>query len=185
MYSNITDVNCWWSLVTRSKHSSNILPSCSTTDSDYKTVTAWNVSILFFRYSVLSKLIFLNRRCSICHHKKSLREGSFFAEFPRIPLRKILMLIYLWSVRELRTTASDMVVLTKATVGSVYALLRHWCKRDLQDRPVIPFGGNVYVVKCDESQFKHKSKVSCSSTSNISSRIQIKWKTNWRRRQIK
>ena len=70
------------------------------------------------------------------------------------------MLIYLWSLRELRTTASKMLSLTKNTVGNVYGLLRYLCKRDLQDRPVIPFGGNVYVVKCDESQFKHKSKVS-------------------------
>ena len=38
--------------------------------------------------------------------------------------------------------------------------LQHYCGRDLQDRPIIPFGGRVYVVKCDESQFKHKSKVS-------------------------
>ncbi|XP_068747407.1 uncharacterized protein [Montipora capricornis] len=51
-----------------------------------------------------------------------------------------------------------MVSLTKNTVGNVYAVLRHTCKRDLQDRPIIPFSGNVYVVKCDESQFKHKSK---------------------------
>ena len=60
----------------------------------------------------------------------------------------------------MRTTASKMLSLTKNTVGNVYGLLRYFCKRDLQDRPVIPFGGNVYVVKCDESQFKHKSKVS-------------------------
>ncbi|XP_068711880.1 uncharacterized protein [Montipora foliosa] len=51
-----------------------------------------------------------------------------------------------------------MVGLTKNTVGKVYAVLRHFCKRDLEDRPIIPFGGNVHVVKCDESQFKHKSK---------------------------
>ena len=52
-----------------------------------------------------------------------------------------------------------MLALTKNTVGNVYALLSHYCGRDLQDRPVIPFGGHVHVAKCDESQFKHKSKV--------------------------
>ncbi|XP_068697865.1 uncharacterized protein [Montipora foliosa] len=52
-----------------------------------------------------------------------------------------------------------MVGLTKNTVGKVCAVLRLYCKRDLEDRPIIPFGGNVHVVKCDESQFKHKSKV--------------------------
>ena len=69
-------------------------------------------------------------------------------------------MIYLWSVRELRKTAAEMLGLTNSTVGNVYGVLRHYCKRDLQDRPIIPFGGNVYVVKCDESQFKHQSKVS-------------------------
>ena len=59
----------------------------------------------------------------------------------------------------MRTTAANMLGLTKNTVGNVYALLRHYCGRDLQDRPVIPFGGHVHVAKCDESQFKHKSKV--------------------------
>ena len=83
----------------------------------------------------------------------------FFAEFPRIPLGELVILIYLWSQRELRSTASTMVGLTRNTVGRLYAMLRYCCKRDLEDRPIIPFGGRVYVVKCDESQFKHKSKV--------------------------
>lgn len=74
---------------------------------------------------------------------------------------KILLLIYLWSIRELRTTAAEMLRLTKNTVSIVYSLLRYYCTRDLQDRPVIPFSGNMYVAKCDKSQFKHESKVSC------------------------
>lgn len=83
----------------------------------------------------------------------------FFSEFPRLPLGKLVVLMYLWSVCKLRTTAAAMLSLTKNTVGNVFAVLRHCCGRDLQDRPVVPFGGRVYVVKCDESQFKHKSKV--------------------------
>ena len=118
---------------------------------------------LTFLAQLLQTLLFIisiwNRRCPTCHGKKSLRNGSFFGEFPRLPLGKILLCMYLWSVRELRTTAATMLCLTKNTVGNIYALLRHYCGRDLQDRPVIPFGGRVYVVKCDESQFKHKSKV--------------------------
>ncbi|KAM7443768.1 hypothetical protein ABFA07_007489 [Porites harrisoni] len=51
-----------------------------------------------------------------------------------------------------------MVGLTRNTVGNVFAMLRYLCKRDLQIRPITPFGGCVFVVKCDESQFKHKSK---------------------------
>ena len=115
--------------------------------------------------------VFLLRRCTTCRGKKSLREKSFFAEFPRIPLGKLLILVYLWSQRELRSTASVMVGLTRNTVGRVFAMFRYHCKRNLQDRPIIPFGGRVFVVKCDESQFKHKSKVS-QQTSN-STRIYL------------
>ena len=57
-----------------------------------------------------------------------------------------------------------MVGLTKNSVERVLATLRFICKRDLEDRRVTPFGGRVFVVKCDESQFKEKSKViQCSN----------------------
>ena len=69
---------------------------------------------------------------------------------------KILLCMYFWSVRGLRTTVANMLTLTRNTVGNMCSLLRHYCGRDLQDR----LGDRVYVVKCDESQFKHKSKVS-------------------------
>ena len=110
--------------------------------------------------NLLYSLAFPNRRCQLCRRKKSLRDGSFSEEFPRLPLGKIVLLIYLWSMRELRTTASNMSSLLKHSVGNVNAVLRYHCRRDFQERPIIPFSGNVYVVKCDESQFKHKSKVS-------------------------
>lgn len=99
------------------------------------------------------------RRCRRCYRRKSLRTGSFFAEFPRVPIGKILICVFLWSRRELRTTVADYLRLTKNTVGNIYAVIRHYCGRDLQDRPVIPFAERLYVVKCDESQFGYKSKV--------------------------
>lgn len=46
----------------------------------------------------------------------------------------------------LRSRASDMEGLTKNTVGRVFGMLRHCCMRDLQDRPIIPFGGRVFVL---------------------------------------
>ena len=30
---------------------------------------------------------------------------------------------------------------------------------DLENRPILPFGGPTAVVKCDESKFNHKVKV--------------------------
>ena len=67
--------------------------------------------------------------------------------------------MYLWSHRELRSTVARMLSLTRNTVGNVYAVMRHCCGRDLEDQPVTPFGGRVFVVKSDESQFRHKFKV--------------------------
>jgi len=42
------------------------------------------------------------------------------------------------------------------------------CSIDIGRNPVIPFGGRV-LVKCDESKFNHKAKVSLSSSSSSSS----------------
>lgn len=50
---------------------------------------------------------------------------AFFREFPRIPLGKLVVLLYLWSHRELRSTVARMLSLTRNTVGNVYAVVRH------------------------------------------------------------
>ena len=50
---------------------------------------------------------------------------AFSGSFPDYLWEKFsCVYIYLWSVRELRTTAANMLGLTKNTVGNVYALLR-------------------------------------------------------------
>ena len=67
--------------------------------------------------------------------------------------------MYLWSHLELHSTVARMLSLTRNTVGNVYAVVRHYCGRDLEDQPVNPFGGRVFVVKSDKSKFRHKSKV--------------------------
>ena len=90
---------------------------------------------------------------------KDLYALEAFLESFRIPLGKLVVLMYLWSYRELRSMVARMLSLTRNTVGNVYAVMRHYCGRDLEDQPVTPFGGRVFVVKSDESQFRHKSKV--------------------------
>ena len=79
-------------------------------------------------------------------------------EFPRITLGKMLLLMYLWSQRVLCSRACDMVGLTKNTVGRVFGMLRLCCMRDLQDSPIIPFGGCVFVLKCDEKSVQTQIK---------------------------
>ena len=111
-------------------------------------------------FFVTKPLVFLiYGRCGACRGKKSLQTGSFFNEFPRTAMGKLLSVIYLWSMREPRATAARMLGMTKNAVGNVYAILRHYCGEDLGHRPIIPFGGQTHVVKCDESQFNHKPKV--------------------------
>ena len=74
-----------------------------------------------FTYSLSAIYIFVLRK--------------FLAEFPKIPLAKLVLLIYLWSLHELLSTSADMIRLTRNTVGKVFAMLRYLCKRDLQIRP--------------------------------------------------
>ena len=59
----------------------------------------------------------------------------------------------------MRSTSANMAGLTRNTVGNVFAMIRQLCKRDLEIRPITPFGGRAFVVKCDESQFQHIAKV--------------------------
>ena len=122
----------------------NGLSSC---DNTLSCLHAFLASIPFFR------------RCATCRWKRFLRTGSFFREFPRIPLGKLVVLMYLWSHLELHSTVARMLSLTRNTVGNVYAVVRHYCGRDLEDQPVTLFGGRVFVVKSDKSKFRHKSKV--------------------------
>ena len=92
------------------------------------------------------------------------KRRHFFRRLSQDSFKRLLIEINLWGQRELRSRVSSMIVLTKNSVGRVFATLRYICKRDLEDRPVTPFGGCVLAVKCDECQFKDKSKVSqCTS----------------------
>ena len=102
----------------------------------YHTGQQWQRMIL----EIFINFLLLFRKCSMCHRKKSLRTGSFLREFPRLPMGKLLLCIYFWSDCELRTTVAQMLNLTRNTDGNVYALLRHYCGRDIQDRPIVPFG---------------------------------------------
>ena len=44
-------------------------------------------------------------------------------------------------------------------VSEIFRRLQDVCTRDLDERPIIPFGDPGVVVKCDESKFHHKAKI--------------------------
>lgn len=93
-------------------------------------------------------LFCIYRYCRGCKKRRSLRSNSFFEEFPRISVGKILLCIYFFLEDESQKSASRKICLKKEKTSV-----------DLEYNPIIPFAGSGIVVKCDESKFNHKAKV--------------------------
>lgn len=99
------------------------------------------------------------RYCRGCKKRRSLRSNSFFEEFPRISLGKILLCLYFFLGDESQKSASRKIGLKKEKTSQIYRKLEDVCSVDLEYNPIIPFAGPGIVVKCDESKFNHKAKV--------------------------
>ena len=113
-------------------------------------------------YCTIVKVKFLFfRRCSGCRKKRSLRTNSFFEHYPKVSLGNLMMLIYLWSTDLSRKQTVSMMKVSNNLVCRVFRRLEEVCSVDIGRNPVIPFGGRC-LVKCDESKFNHKAKVSIS-----------------------
>lgn len=113
----------------------------------------------------------INRRCSSCKKKRSLRTNSFFEEFPRVPLGTLLLAIHHFVYEDSQRQTARRLNLNPGLVSKIYRRLQDVCSRDLDERPFIPFGGPGAAVKCDESKFNHKAKV---RTKNESQKLQEK-----------
>ena len=74
-------------------------------------------------------------------------------------LGKYLLAIYFFSAEDSQREISRHLSLNPNLVSIIWRRLQDACSRDLQERPITPFGGPGTVVKCDESKFNHKSKV--------------------------
>ena len=74
-------------------------------------------------------------------------------------LGKLLLAIYFFSAEDSQREISRHLSLNPNLVSIIWRRLQDACSRDLQERPITPFGGPGTVVKCDESKFNHKSKV--------------------------
>lgn len=129
----------------------NVNPSGLTTQSIniYEKPCGLKIQCFFYTY----------RRCSGCRKKRSLRANSFFEEFPRVSLGKLLLIIYFFTAEDSQRRISRHVGINPNLVSRICRRLQDVCSRDLEDRPIIPFGGPGIVVKCDESKFNHKAKV--------------------------
>ena len=74
-------------------------------------------------------------------------------------LGKLLLAIYFFTAEDPQRRISRHLGLNPSLVSRISRKLQDVCSRDLQDRPIVPFGGPGTVVKCDESKFNHKAKV--------------------------
>lgn len=76
-----------------------------------------------------------------------------------MPLGKLLLVIYFFAAEDSQRRISGHLGLNPNSVSKICRRLQDVCSRDIQDRPITPFGGPGTVVKCDESKFNHKAKV--------------------------
>jgi len=87
------------------------------------------------------------RRCGGCQKKRSLRTDSFFAEFPKVALGKLLRVIFYFVQDDSQKRISQTLNLTRKLVSQICRQLQDICSRDLEERPFTPFGGPGAVVK--------------------------------------
>lgn len=85
--------------------------------------------------------------CLVCHLKKSIRTSSF-AFRANLPIQKLLLLIYYWSVDSCNKDTVRELELTNKTVTSWYKFCRTFCTSRLENGLI---GGIGATVEIDES----------------------------------
>ena len=94
--------------------------------------------------------------------KRSLRTRSFFEEFPKVALGKLLLVVYFFARKDSQRKISRHLGLNAGLASNICRKLHDICSRDLEAGPFTLFGGPGMVVKCDESKFNHKPKLNPS-----------------------
>ncbi|XP_066923367.1 uncharacterized protein [Clytia hemisphaerica] len=92
-----------------------------------------------------------------CQRTLSLRDGSFFAQWPKIRLGRLFMVIYYWSNNIGVTKIETMTDLPLKTVLAVCQSLRTVCGNHLQRNPIV-VGGGGFVVQIDETMMHHRQR---------------------------
>ena len=96
--------------------------------------------------------------CRICKTTKSIRNGSFFSK-SKLTLQKWMIAMLWWTRQYPVIQMSKEAEITEDTACDIYQWLREVCSTKLLNTPII-LGGPGVIVQIDESQFKHKPKVS-------------------------
>lgn len=84
-----------------------------------------------------------------CSRVKNIRTGSFFIDC-RLPLDKIIHLLYFWSQNFSNSMAVRHLELSEHTVVDWYNMIREVCSTDLINNPLV-IGGVGHTVAIDES----------------------------------
>ena len=88
-------------------------------------------------------------RCPGCRSKKKLTADTFF-DGSKLPIRKLLGLIYMWSYSVAVNTTTAFLGVSSATVVQWYQYCRDICSWQLLEEP-LRLGGPEKIVQIDES----------------------------------
>ena len=113
---------------------------------------------IFYAYKDDSTYSGFILKCSTCHKKKSIFFKSIFTK-SKIPLCKILHIIYCWSLQYSRNQAEHETGCSPDTITNYYQACRQACHQwQMSEQPKI--GGPGLTVEIDESQMtKRKNNV--------------------------
>ena len=70
------------------------------------------------------------RRCRGCRKRRNVRSNSFFEEFPRVPLGKLLQKVHFFSAEDSQRRISRLLDLNASLISKISRHLQDGCPRD-------------------------------------------------------
>ncbi|RMX60674.1 hypothetical protein pdam_00021129, partial [Pocillopora damicornis] len=69
-------------------------------------------------------------RCRGCRKRRNVRSNSFFEEFPRVPLGKLLQKVHFFSAEDSQRRISRLLDLNASLISKISRHLQDGCPRD-------------------------------------------------------
>ena len=97
--------------------------------------------------------------CSLCKHKQSIREGSWFMK-SHVSLYNLVLMTYCWASDYPQKTISKEASCTALTIVDWCNFQRELCEEWLERNPIqiggISDDGEAIIVEVDESKYFHR-----------------------------